>query len=555
MTLTMKAIKYARSYSAFFLFVCALLALFLHQPAYSQEATEAPVEAVDGAQLPDEVLVAPVIIDGETLFLVRGSSALPASERAQKIQERIISAAESSDEPNVATEIRNVEFGREISIDGRMVTIAITADAEFEQMDIDVVAGLQAEAIEAAISAYRAERTNDARVESTLAALGWTAAFLALSFAFFKLRRRLSERAAKFTESRFERVEEATASIVQGSAVANLVSFGVQIVLWIAYLTALYYYLSFVLLAFAETRAFAEILLKYVSEPLIDVLTGFVAYIPNLITLAIIVVVTRYCVRALKLFFENIEAGTFKLREFETHWIAPTFFLGRILIYMVALVFAYPFIPGSDSVVFQALTILAGVMVSLGSNTVVSNLMAGLFVIYRRSTNVGDRIKVGDQVGDVVEIKLMETMLKSTKNEMISIPNSLLLNSEVVNYSRKIDGRGILVHTTVGIGYEEPQEKIEAMLIEAARRTNGLKKSPEPFVLWTALADYAINYQVNAFTTRGSSLPKLLSDLHKNIVTVFNENEVQIMTPSYESDPEIPKVGPVAWSGELARSE
>lgn len=161
---------------------------------------------------------------------------------------------------------------------------------------------------------------------------------------------------------------------------------------------------------------------------------------------------------------------------------------------------------------------------------------------------------VGDQIGDVVEIKMMETLIKSVKNEMVSIPNAQLLNSEVVNYSRKIDGRGLLVHTTVGIGYEEPQNKVEAMLIEAARRTRDLKKSPAPFVLWANLADYAINYQINAFTTRGSSLPRILSDLHRNIVDVFNENGVQIMTPSYMADPEKPKVPTQPWDGKLAKA-
>lgn len=179
-------------------------------------------------------------------------------------------------------------------------------------------------------------------------------------------------------------------------------------------------------------------------------------------------------------------------------------------------------------------------------------MMAGLFVVYRRSTNIGDRIKVGNQVGDVVEIKLMETLVKSIKNEMISIPNAQLLNSEVTNYSRTIDGRGLMVNTTVGIGYEEPQEKVEAMLIEAAKRTTHLKLSPKPFVLMTALADYAVNYQINAFSTRGSSLPQIYSDLHRNIVSVFNENGVQIMTPSYIADPDEPKVPQEKWDGVLA---
>lgn len=357
---------------------------------------------------------------------------------------------------------------------------------------------------------------------------------------------------SRIAEKKIDNVEEATKSLVRSKALAAILGYATNLLLWTIYLIALYYYLSLVLLSFAETRPIAELLLRYVSEPLINILNGAIGYIPNLITLAIIAVLTRMAIQGIRLFFDNIENGVFELQKFEKHWVAPTYFLSRIVVIMIALVFAYPYIPGANSAAFQGLTILAGVMVSLGSNTVVSNMMAGLFVIYRRSTNVGDRILVGDKVGDVVEIKMMETIIKSIKNELISIPNSQLLNSEVVNYTRHVDGRGILVHTTVGIGYEEPPKKIEAMLLEAADRTRSLKKSPEPFVLWSQLADYAINYEVNAFTTRGASLPRIKSDLHKHIVDVFNENNMQIMTPSYIADPEIPKIPEEEWDGVLA---
>jgi len=528
--------------------------LCLGTPNLVSAQTEAPAETIaDAEDLSDNgVFAAPVEVDGEALFVVRGSSALPATERAAKIQERIIEMGElSRSQPVVITQREN-EFGSAILANGRMLTITTRADAEFEQLDIDVLAGLHAEAIEAAIEQYRLSRSNEARVDSALVAVGWTIAFLIVSVLFFRKRHTIVNTVEKLTENRFTQVEEATGSVVQGKAVAQLVGFLCNVLLWTILLFLLYYYLSFVLLSFAETRPFAQILLTYVSEPMIDVIWGFISYLPNLVTLLIIFLVTRYVIKGLRLLVENIEAGTFELPNFEPHWIAPTFNIARVVIIAIAFVFAYPYIPGSDSRAFQGLTILAGLMVSLGSNTVISNMMAGLFLIYRRSTNIGDRIKVGDQIGDVIEVKLMETMIKSIKNEMISIPNAQLLNSEVVNYSRKIDGRGLLVHSTVGIGYEEPQEKVEAMLIEAANRTNGLKKSPDPFVLWTALADYAINYQINAFTTRGSSLPKIMSDLHRNIVAVFNENNVQIMTPSYMADPDVPKVPAEKWDGKLA---
>ncbi len=503
-------------------------------------------------ETPNPDFLAPVVIDGEELFKVGGWSALPAQERAEKIETRIIAVAEASDKNTVSMEILDNEFGLEIEIDARMVTITTQADAEYEQIEIDVLASLQGEAIRDAILAYRQGRTEAARVGSAIAAFGWTIVFFLITFVFFRYRERLVTSVSSEIERRFQRVDEATQSFVKGQAIAAIASYILGIALWIAYLILFYYYLSFVLLAFAETRPLAELLLKYVSAPLISVATGFISYIPNLITLIILAAVTSFALRGIRLFFENIEKGVFQFGEFEKHWAAPTHFLVRILTIVIALIFAYPYIPGSDSRAFQGLTILAGVMLSLGSNTVVSNMMSGLFVIYRRSTNVGDRIRVGDNIGDVVEIKLMETLIKSIKNELISIPNSQLLNSEVVNYTRKVDGRGLLVHTTVGIGYEEPPNKVKAMLIEAAYRTPGLKKNPEPFVLWTKLADYAINYEINGYTSRGASLPKILSDLHENIVEVFNENNTQIMTPSYIADPDIPKIPGTSWDGQLA---
>ena len=532
--------------------VSMLLALCLWGMSLAQ-AQQAP-EDVPLTEETAENLVfsAPVIVDGEELFLVRGSSALPANERAENVSTRIISVAESSESSAVAIEIRDSDLGKTILANGKMITVTTEADSDMEQMDMDVLSALHGEAIEQAILLYRANRSDDARVGSVLEALVWTAVFALVAGLVVKLRNWLPDRVGKMVESRVVGVQEATNDMVRGSAVAGLVQYALRMVMLLILIILLYYYLSLVLLSFAETGPFAELLITYVTDPILGVLLGFVSYLPNFVAIAVIAALTRFLIKGARLFFENVEVGAITLKNFEATWIWPTFNIIRVILVLVAIVISFPYIPGSDSAAFQGLTILVGVMVSLGSNSVIANLLAGVFVIYRRSTNIGDRIKIGEHVGDVVQIKLMETHIKSIKNELISIPNAQLLNSEVINYSSKIDGRGLLLHTTVGIGYEEPQEKIEAMLIQAAHRTTGLKKSPEPFVLWTALADYAINYQINAYTTRGSSLPKMLSDLHRNIVTVFNENNVQIMTPSYERDPEVPKIPQTEWDGRLA---
>ncbi|WP_282021838.1 mechanosensitive ion channel family protein [Ruegeria faecimaris] len=514
-------------------------------------AQDAPIETPETSEQ-SENFKAPVIIDGESLFFLRGSSALPAPERAETVQNNIIQVALSSENPEVTITYEDTELGTRILVDGVPVSTVTIADAEMDQMELDVITYLHGSAIHDAIVAYRANRTEQARVSGALEALGWTLGFAVFIAIILWLHRRIRRRTLKFVSRHLKDVETATAKSVQAEAIAALVSYGLNFILLVVFFLGFYYYLSFVLLSFAETRYFAQLLLTYLTEPVLLIFKGVVSYIPNLIMLALIAWLAMYIIKGMRVFFDAVEAGTFELGDFESHWVNPTFNIARVLVILIALVFAVPYIPGSDSAAFQGLTILVGAMLSLGANSVVSNMLAGLFVIYRRSTSIGDRIQIGDHIGDVVRIKLMETHLKSIKNELISIPNAQLMNSDVINFSKKTDGSGLLLHTTVGIGYEEPTEKVEAMLIEAARRTKAIKAKPEPFVLWTALADYAINYQINGYTTRGSIIPKIRSDLHRNIVAVFNENNVQIMTPSYIADPPEPKIPTEGWDGHLA---
>lgn len=536
------------------LLVVALACVTLwNGPVQAQQET--PEAAPVAETVSDPLFAAPVVVDGQELFLVRGNSALPAEERAKLVASRIMKLAENRRIQSIEMRIDNGPLGKSILANGRLMTVTTEADGELEQMDLEVLSQLQADTIEKAILDYRSNRSNDARVGSVVEALIWTVVFMAIVVLMIRFRRGLPDRIAAYVEKRTTGVGQATSEMVSSSALGALVRYALRLMSLIILLFLTYFYLSFVLLAFAETRPVAQLLITYVTNPLLDVLGDFVSYLPNFIAIAIIAAGTRFIIKGVRLFFENVEAGTIRLKDFEPNWIWPTFNIIRVFLVLIAIVISIPYIPGSQSRAFQGLAILAGVMVSLGSNSVIANALSGLFVIYRRSTNIGDRIKIGEHVGDVVEIKLMETHIKSIKNELISIPNAQLLNSDVINYSNKIDGRGLLLHTTVGIGYEEPREKVEAMLIEAANRTKGLLKSPGPFVLVSALADYAINYQINGYTTRGSILPKIQSDLHRHIIDVFNENNVQIMTPSYVADPLIPKIPDQPWDGTLMGPE
>lgn len=524
----------------------------LQNPAFAQVSDATSDKSKPADNQTEATFISPVVIDGVKLFSVRGTTALPAKQRASVVQGRLIAVAEISDETSVTIALKSGNLGYNIFVDGQLVTITTAADADYEQVDIFVLASIQSDAIEKAVLSYRASRTDEARVQSAYVVLAWTGGFAIMILILLRLRKSIPRRVERFVDKKFSDVQAATKDVVKSHAVAALARYFVQFLILVIIFVSFYYYLSLVLLSFAETKPFAQLLITHVTAPVMHILKGFVFFIPNLITIGIVVAMARGLIKGSFIFFQNIEAGTISIKNFEKHWIWPTYNIVRVTLMLIAAIICFPFIPGANSEAVKGLTLLVGVMVSLGSNSVVSNALAGLFVIYRRSMNIGDRIRVGGHVGDVVQIKLMETYIKSIKNELISIPNAQILNSDVINYSSKIDGRGLLLHTTVGIGYEEPQAKVEAMLIEAAKRTQNLKNSPTPFVLRAALADYAVNYQINAYTTRGSIMPQIKSDLHGHIIDVFNENDVQIMTPSYIADTDIPKIPTQEWDGELA---
>jgi small-conductance mechanosensitive channel len=202
---------------------------------------------------------------------------------------------------------------------------------------------------------------------------------------------------------------------------------------------------------------------------------------------------------------------------------------------------------------FKGISLFLGVIVSLGSSSFIANMMAGLSMTYRGAFKEGERIKIGDVVGTVDEIKLMITRIRTHKNEIVVIPNSNILNTNVVNYSMLARKHGLVLHTVVGIGYDAPWRQVEAMLVQAAARTEGLKTDPKPFVLQLSLGDFAVNYELNAYCDDETRMLAMYSDLHANIQDVFNENGVQIMSPAYEADPATPKVVPPdQWYAEPA---
>jgi small-conductance mechanosensitive channel len=243
-----------------------------------------------------------------------------------------------------------------------------------------------------------------------------------------------------------------------------------------------------------------------------------------------------------RLFFDAVARGSVTLDGFDREWAQPTYKIVRAAIIALALIVAYPYVPGSQSDAFKGVSLFLGVVLSLGSSSAIANIIAGYMMTYRRAFRIGDRVKIGQFIGDVIEFRLQVTHLRSFKNEEIIVPNSQILTSEVLNYSSIARTKGLILHTEVGIGYETPWRQVEAMLLVAADRTPGLLSDPRPFVWLKKLGDFAVTYELNAYCRDVHAMGRLYTALHRNILDVFNEYGVQIMTPAYENDPQTPKV-------------
>lgn len=485
-----------------------------------------------------------VEIDGNVLLRVRGLSALTAEKRAAAIAARIKALAADASVPPDAIQRVEIESGTAIVAGSQRLMVVLEADAKLESMDRKVLANVIMGSIREAVANYRQARTREALINSALfatAASGLLAAFIVLVIwlstrARAGLERRYRRRIQSlgiqsFRIVRAEQIWAALNRLLDASRVVIILVLG-------------FIYLQYVLGLFPWTRGTARRLLGYVLDPLGTMGAGIVDVIPNFLFLAILFFVTRYLLKLIYLFFGALGRGEVKLSGFEREWADPTYKILRIGVIVFALVVAYPYIPGSGSDAFKGISIFIGIVFSLGSSSAISNLIAGYSLTYRRAFRIGDRVKIGGTMGDVIEMRLQATHLKTVKNEEVIVPNSEILNNEVMNYSSLAHSRGLILHTTVGIGYETPWRQVEAMLLMAAERTPGVMKEPPPFVRHQALGDFAVNYEINVYCDNAQAMGEIYTDLHRNILDVFNEYGVQIMTPAYEGDPEKPKVVP-----------
>ncbi|MCM0249935.1 mechanosensitive ion channel family protein [Bacteroides hominis] len=345
--------------------------------------------------------------------------------------------------------------------------------------------------------------------------------------------RKLKVRIQKLKDTKLKPISIQDYELLDTQRQVNLLIFLSNLLRYVLVFLQLLITVPLLFVIFPQTKGLADTIFSYIWNPVKDILVGIVDYIPNLFTIFIIWYAIKYLVRFVHYLSREIEAGRLKFGGFYPDWAMPTFHIIRFLLYAFMIAMIYPYLPGSRSGVFQGISVFVGLIVSLGSSTVIGNIIAGLVITYMRPFKLGDRIQLNDTTGNVIEKTPLVTRIRTPKNEVVTIPNSFIMSSHTVNYSSSAREYGLIIHSEVTIGYDAPWRQVHQLLIEAALNTPGVIDDPRPFVLETSLSDWYPVYQINAYIREADKLAQIYSDLHQNIQDRFNEAGVEIMSPHY----------------------
>jgi small-conductance mechanosensitive channel len=307
---------------------------------------------------------------------------------------------------------------------------------------------------------------------------------------------------------------------------------------WAVAAVLIYLWLTFVLLRFPYTQPWGQQLGAFLLSIFTMLGTGILNSIPGLFTVIVIFLLTRIFVRVVNRIFQQIESGDLTVSWLHADTARATRYLVVVLVWIFAIVVAYPYVPGSNTDAFKGVSVLLGVMISLGSAGLVNQIMSGLVVVYSRALKPGEFVQIGDDMGIVIDVGMLSTKLVTRKKEEITIPHAVLVAAKTVNYSRQATNGQAQLGTTVTIGYDAPWRQVHELLLTAASRTNGVRPEPAPRVWQKALSNFYVEYELVVNLDQPEKRLPILSELHMHIQDAFNEAGVQIMSPAFETQPE-----------------
>jgi small-conductance mechanosensitive channel len=470
----------------------------------------------------------PVVVEEDTLFNIYASiGGEDATHRAAELQRRITQIGKSLKLTTDTMHIFESDFTADIMC-GELVIMRVSdLDGLWNGMTRDELAKSHLKVISAEIEKLH----NEYGLTAKLQGFGWAVFLIVVQIVFFVLTVRFIRHLRRKVIDGFS--GKLHPLVIKGYEILNLhqlkriflfLTRVLQVLLVIAQLLVS---LPLLFSIFPETEKFTWNMINFVWEPLRDIMVSFVKFFPNLVKIIVILIVVRWLLRGIRHVTDEIGAGRLKIEKFYQDWAQPTYHIIRIFVIAFTLIVIWPLLPGSESGVFKGVSIFVAAIFSLGSTTTIGNLISGIIITYMRPFLVGDFVRIGDSEGTVVEKNAFVTRLRDIKDNLVTVPNNSILSMQTVNYtSAARDYGGSIVHSDFTFTYKVPRSTIESYLLEAAARSTLLLKEPAPFVLVTQLEDFYTRYQINAYTLETNRLFDVYSEMHKNILDVFREHDL-----------------------------
>jgi small-conductance mechanosensitive channel len=522
--------------------VCLALATSSAHPLSAQSATAgpSPAQLAEQADQPEAIVdqqsqPGNVVIDGrQVLSVYQSIGSFTPMDRAEKIRERITEVAREGVDPNSVV-LKPQAMWTEISAGGRLLLAVSDEDAKSAGKARSVLASEYAENVRAALTNYRRDHNWRAVLRGISYSLLATVVLVPVVWVIRKLRLSARGRLKRWIGRRTGSEEKKTVLQIAVTQMASTVLAIGSVLRWLLLVALLETYITLLLSFFPQTRSVANAVTGWVLSALRSMGRSALAYLPNLIVVAVVLIIASQVAKLIRMFFEEIGKGSFSIKGFYPEWAEPTAKLIRAMVLILVIVIIFPYLPGSKSPAFQGISIFVGVLLSLGSSSAVANAIAGIILTYMRSFSVGDWVKIADTIGEVQEKSMLVTRILTQKQETITIPNATVMSGSVMNFTREAKNSGVIFHTTVTIGYDAPWRTVHQLLIDAARVTDGILGNPEPFVLQSQLNDFYVSYELNAYTDIPPRMQFIYSDLHQNIQDRFNEAGLEICSPHFAS--------------------
>lgn len=493
---------------------------------------------------------APVVVFHRTVAVLRAPLfGISAPERARHANARL---EELFAHPGpIKVSVTATDVANAILVNGTLGMLLTPADADaLEGETLDHATETTRAALERVAAETREARDRD-RVWHALAASGIaTLLLLALLLVVLRTRTWAVRHLSRLLEGSTQGLTAAGVRLLHRARLFTVSRFLVRVGAVFLMLIAVYRWLSFVLNQFPYTRVWGEELDGYLVGAAMKILGSVLHALPDLLVALIIFLLARGLTALVRPIFDAVEQRRLELSWLDADTAKPTRRIFAMVVWAFAAVMAYPYLPGASSEAFKGVSVLLGLMVTLGGSSLFGQAASGFILLYSRTLRIGEFVRVGQDEGTVTELGVFTTKISTGLGEDLTLPNALVLAAVTRNYSRPTNGKGFMLRTKVTIGYDTPWRQVQAMLVEAARRTPGVASEPLPEVFQTALSDFYVEYQLVCQASQTDPKPRAeaMAALNANVLDTFNQYGVQIMSPHYLGDPPHAKLVPQsAW--------